>query len=243
MSSKASRNVVVVSIVALSIAATVACKKAQPGGPCKKKGDIQCVDKKTGVICVDDKWETLTCEGPTGCMSVAGSGSCTHQNYQVGEPCMNEGEPKCSGDKKSMIKCENSHWKLLNKCTGKLGCVANADGAKCDLGAAEANSACTPENEGNASCTPDSKDLLLCKSGKMTVAAHCRGMHKCRQLGKQIQCDESIGQLGDICDSSEYEGKMACSEDKKTRLICKSGKFVKERDCKCSVMIDKINCN
>ena len=131
----------------------------------------------------------------------------------------------------------------MNKCTGKLGCVANAEGAKCDLGAAEANSECTPQNEGNASCTPDSKDLLLCKKGKMTVAAHCRGMHKCRQLGKQIECDESIGQLNDICDASEYEGKMACSEDKKMRLVCKGGKFIKEKDCKCSVMIDKVNCN
>jgi len=240
MSKARARNAVVVSIVALALLATAACKKAQPGGACTKKGDIQCVDKKTGVICVDSKWETITCEGPTGCMSVAGSGSCTHLNYAVGEPCMNEGEPQCTGDKKAMIKCEGSHWKLLNACTGKLGCVANANGAKCDLGAAEANSECTAQNEGNASCTPDGKDLLLCKSGKMTVAAHCRGMHKCRQLGKKIDCDESIGLLGDICDE---DGKLACSEDKKTRLACKGGKFVKDRDCKCSVMIDKVNCN
>lgn len=241
MNKARARNAVVVSIVVLAAMATAACKKPPvPGAECKTKGEIGCVDKKNGVICIDKKWESITCEGATGCMMTAGSGSCTHTNYAVGEPCLKEGEPQCAGDKKAMIKCEDSHWKLLNKCTGKLGCVANANGAKCDLGAAEANSDCTAQNEGNASCTPDGKDLLLCKSGKMTVAAHCRGMHKCRQLGKKIECDETIGQLGDPCDS---DGKLACSEDKKTRLSCKGGTFVKDKDCKCSVMIDKVNCN
>lgn len=243
MSSSALRNAIVLSLVSLSLFGMTACKKAKPGEACKTKGEIKCIDKTTGVICVNDKWETLTCEGATGCMSVAGSGSCTHTKYAVGEPCMNEGEPQCTGDRKAMVKCENGHWKLLNKCTGNLGCVANVNGAKCDMSVGAEGDTCTPENEGNASCTADKKNILLCKSGKMTVAAHCRGMHGCRQLGKSIECDETIGDLNDICDSSDWEGKFACSQDKKMRLVCKNNKFVKDRDCKCSVMIDKVNCN
>ena len=222
-----------------------ACKKPpKPGADCKTKGEVQCLDKKTAVMCAGGKWEgPLACEGPTGCMSVAGDGSCTHTNYAVGEPCLDEGKPECSGDHKAALKCENAHWKLVEACNGVLGCVSNAQGTRCDLGASTEGTSCTKENEGNASCTPDAKALLLCKGGKMTVAARCKGMHGCRQLGKQIECDETIADLGDVCDSSEYEGKLACSTDKKTRLVCKSNKFVKERACKCFVMIDKVNCD
>ena len=242
MVSSAVRNVVVLSLVTLSLSVLSAgCKKAKPGEACKQKGDVQCVDKKTGVLCVGGKWETIACEGPTGCMTVAGSGSCTHTSYAVGEPCLNEGEPQCSGDRKSMIKCENSHWKLLNKCGGALGCVANVNGAKCDLGAASAGDECTKENEGNASCTPDKKNLLVCKSGKMVLAQTCKGMHGCRQMGTKLDCMQTIADLDDPCEGNE--GGLACTPDKTSRLVCKAGKMVKERDCKCSVMIDKVNCN
>lgn len=239
------RNVVVSISTLVVVALAVACKKPPTvGADCKTKGEIQCLDKKTGAICAGGKWEQLTCEGPTGCMSVAGSGSCTHTKHAVGEYCADEGKPECSGDKKAMIKCENNRWKQLEECKGKLGCVANAMGAKCDLGASTEGAACTAENEGNASCTPDAKGLLLCKGGKMNLAAKCKGMHGCRQKGTQIECDETIGDEGDPCDQQEYDGKYACATDKKTRLVCKGGKFVKDKTCKsCSVMIDKINCN
>ncbi len=241
MSSPVLRNIVVGSLVALALALTSGCKKAPTAGAaCKTKNEVQCVDKKNGVICAGDKWEAIACEGPTGCMSVAGTGSC-HYAATVGGPCEKEGEPGCSADRKSMMKCEGSHWKLLNKCGGTLGCVANAQGAKCDLGAASEGDACTKENEGNASCTPDKKNLLVCKGGKMTLAQTCKGMHGCRQMGTKLECMQTIADLNDPCEGND--GGFACSSDKKSRLVCKAGKMVKERDCKCSVMIDKVNCN
>ncbi len=243
MRSRPSRHFFAVGLT-LALLATFACgKKPKPGAACAQKGAIQCLDKTTGVICAGGKWETLTCEGPTGCMTVVGTGSCTHTRYAVGEPCMEEGKPECTGDRKAMIKCENSHWKLLNTCGGNLGCVSNAKGAKCDLGAATEGSGCTKENEGNASCTPDKKSLLICRSGKMTLGATCKGMHGCRQTGTTLECDETISELGDVCDSSEYEGKFACTPDKKTRLVCKSNKMVKDRACRCSVMIKDVRCD
>jgi hypothetical protein len=236
------KSLLAVTLVSVSVGLLACSKPPTPGASCKTRGDIQCIDKKTGAVCVDGKWEAMTCEGPTGCMSVAGAGSCTHTKYAVGEACLQEGKPECSGDRKSMMKCVGSHWQLVNTCAGALGCVSNANGTRCDLGAATEGSPCTKENEGNASCTPDAKSLLLCKGGTMTIGARCKGMHGCRQLGNKLDCDETIGELGDVCDSSEYEGKFACSTDKKMRLVCKNNKFVKDKACKCSVMIDKVNC-
>jgi len=238
------RFVVVFAVIGAAIALTPACKKAPvAGAACTKEGDVQCQDKKVGLFCVQGKWEALACEGPTGCMSVMGDGSCTHTEYKVGEACLTEGKPECSGDRKQAIKCVTGHWKLMDECKGALGCVSNVEGTKCDLGASSVGSPCTKENEGNASCTEDKKNLLLCKSGKMVLGATCKGMHGCRQRGTELECDETISDLGDTCDSSEYEGKFACSTDKKMRLVCKSNKMVKERACKCSVMIDQVNCN
>ena len=140
-------------------------------------------------------------------------------------------------------QCVKSHWKLLDECKGALGCVANATGAKCDLGAASEGTGCTKENEGNASCTPDNKQLLLCKGGKMEVAAKCKGMHGCRQLGKKIDCDETLGDVDDICEPPTSGSKYACASDKKARLVCKNGKWAKDKACKrCNVMPGSIDC-
>ena len=237
------RKLATVALAALVVSLGACSKPPKEGSPCATKGDVKCVDKTTAVICASGKFEKLTCDAPIGCMTVAGTGSCTHASYAVGEPCLEEGKPDCSGDHKSMIKCEGDHWKLVNTCAGVLGCVSNAEGTKCDLGAAAPGSACTKENEGNASCTPDAKSLLICKAGKMTIAATCKGTHGCRQLGTQLTCDETISDLGDVCDSSEYEGKFGCTPDKKMRVVCKKDKMVKDRACNCSVMIDKVSCN
>jgi hypothetical protein len=230
-------------LLAFLLALPLGCNKTvKEGDACTEPGEIQCIDDKTGAFCVDGKYEALACEGATGCMTVAGKGSCTHSNYAVGEACFEEGEPQCTGDGKSMIKCENSHWKLLEECTGKLGCVANVKGAKCDLAVAAAGGDCTPDNEGNASCTEDGTALLLCKGGKMVVESTCKGMHGCRQKGTEIECNSQIADLDDPCDRQFYDGKFACTPDKKMRLVCTDGKFVKEQDCACNVMIDEVTC-
>lgn len=217
-------------------------KTVKEGDACTELGEIQCIDDKTGGFCIDGKYEAMACEGATGCMSVAGKGSCTHMNYAVGEACFEEGEPQCTGDGKGMIKCENNRWVLLDECKGALGCVANAKGAKCDLGAAGPGDACTPENEGNASCTEDGKNLLLCTGGKMVLESTCKGMHGCRQKGTELECNSQIADLDDPCDRKFYDGKFACTPDKAMRLVCKDGKFVKDQDCACNVMIDDVTC-
>lgn len=216
--------------------------KVKAGDPCTELGEIKCIDDKTGGFCIDGKYEALSCEGATGCMTAAGNASCLHQEHKVGEPCFEEGEPECTGDKKAMIKCENNRWVKLNDCNGQLGCVANAKGAKCDLGATHAGDDCTPDNEGNAACNEEHDALLLCKDGKMIVESTCKGMHGCRQQGKTLECNSQIADLEDPCDRKYYDGKFACTPDKQMRLVCKDGKFVKEQDCACNVMIDDVTC-
>jgi hypothetical protein len=75
----------------------------------------------------------------------------------------------------------------------------------------------------------------------MVIAATCKGMHGCREAFNKLECNQTIADPGDPCDN--YEGKFACSTDKKTRLVCKGGKMVKDKTCKsCSVMIDEVQC-
>lgn len=230
-------------LVVFALALIPGCDRTVAAGdPCVELGEVKCIDAKTGGFCIDGKYEALACEGATGCMNVGTKASCVHQNYAVGEPCFEENEPECTGDGTAMIKCENSRWVKVNDCNGKLGCVANAKGAKCDLGATHAGDDCTPDNEGNASCNEEGDALLLCKDGKMMVESTCKGMHGCRQKGKTIECNSQIADLDDPCDRKFYDGKFACTPDKKMRLICKDGTFVKEQDCACNVMIDDVTC-
>ena len=76
----------------------------------------------------------------------------------------------------------------------------------------------------------------------MVVEATCKGMHGCRQMGTSIECNSQIADLDDPCDRKFYDGGFACTPDKKARLVCKDGKFEKEQDCDCNVMIKDVTC-
>jgi hypothetical protein len=231
------------AVLASAAILLVACgKKPQPGAACKEEGTLKCVDKASALACTNGKWEKVTCNGISGCETLVGDSTCTYDGYVAGEPCTEEGKPECSTDKKAMLKCEAKHWKQIDTCDGQNGCVANALGAKCDKGKATVGSSCTADNEGNAACSPDGKALLICRSGKMALGAACKGMHGCREQGTKIDCNQTIADLGDPCDG--YEGRYACSSDKKERLVCKQGKMAKDKACKsCSVLIDEVQCS
>ena len=237
------RQLVAVALVAAIAVVAVACKKpGKAGDACKKEWATDCTDKKNALVCVSGKLEAVACRDITGCMDMGdGNDNCSNDTQNVGEPCKDDGNYGCSIDKKAMLKCEAMHWKKVDDCKGQNGCVSNAQGAKCDQGTESAGAACTAANEGNGSCTPDGKSLLICRSGKMVVGATCKGMNGCRQQGTKLDCNQTIADLGDPCD--DYEGKYACAADKKTRLVCKAGKMVKDKVCKsCSVMIQDVQC-
>jgi hypothetical protein len=212
------------------------CQKPKAGAGCKKEGEIQCVDKTNALYCVGGKWEPAACRGIVGCIP----GACNNQGYEPNDPCLNEGDFECSVDKKAMLKCTGHRWTKQDDCRGQLGCVANAQGVKCDKGTSESGDSCSAENEGNASCSPDKKQMLICKVGKMTLGSHCRGQHGCRQQGTKIDCDDSIAEVGDPCD--DHSGP-ACQGDKKAVLKCKDGKMAVSKKCRqCTVFLEKIEC-
>ena len=238
------RHLLSILVVAFVAAGLGACKKktAKAGDACKTEWATDCVDKSNALVCVSGKLEAIACRDVTGCMDMGdGNDNCSSGGHQVGKPCKEEGDPGCSADSKAMLKCNSKHWKKESDCRGQLGCVSNAHGAKCDEGTGNAGDPCTADNEGNAACTADGKTLLICHGGKMVVGATCKGMNGCRQMGTKLDCNETLADLGDPCEG--YDGKYACASDKKTRLVCRGGKMVKDKVCKsCSVMIQDVQC-
>lgn len=227
------------------VMALSACKKPKAGDPCKTDGKQICIDKASSVVCVDGKWESLPCRGVTGCMTTAGDVSCSNESYNEGEPCDDTTDKfDCTPDKKAMVKCDGSHWKLNDKCLGPLGCVSNASEVNCDDSFSEVGAICYPE--GDPACSVDGKQMLKCKDGKMESFLECRGVHACRKLHvddkDKIDCDDSLAKVGDPCVD---EDDPACSVDKKAMLKCKGKKMVEAKKCKggCTVMPDSIECN
>jgi len=76
----------------------------------------------------------------------------------------------------------------------------------------------------------------------MVANQFCRGMHGCRKQFDKIECDDTLANLGDPCDT---EGDISCSVDKTALLTCKGSKMTHTKNCRggCSVIVDKIECN
>ena len=231
-------------LIAVSLVTLFACKKKamKAGDPCKTEWATDCVDKKNAMVCVNGKLEAIACRDITGCMDMGdGNDNCDNTTHNVGEPCKKDGDYECSVDTKAMLKCDSKHWTKIDDCKGQHGCVSNAKGATCDKGSGNVGDPCTSDQENTGACTPDGKSLILCHSGKMVLGSTCKGLNGCRQAGTKLDCNNTVADVGDPCEGDE--GKPACGTDKKTHLVCKSGKFVKDRTCKsCSVMIDKVEC-
>lgn len=229
-------------LFAASIVILVPGCKPKVGASCKG-AEGACVDKDTALLCVDGKWAEVECRGTIGCMKSGlpvGTGpvECAHDKAEAGEACEDEDEATCSGDKKQMLKCQGHTWKVQMECSGVHGCVNNAKEVNCTGGIDKEGAAC--DEDGTYSCTPDQSKMLVCKGKKMVVAAMCKGQNKCRLSGKAVNCDYSLGDVGDPC-----EDKMiACSMDKKAFLECKGGTYVKKSDCKqCTPFLDHIDCS
>jgi hypothetical protein len=232
--------VVAFTFVLVVAGAGAACKKkpAKAGDTCPNEWATACTDKSDALVCVSGKLEAVPCRGATGCMDTGDGGNeCSNDAHDVGEPCKEEGNYGCSLDAKALLKCDAMRWTKAQDCKGANGCAPNAQGATCDQ--RPDVSTCKSQDEGNGSCSADGKSLVLCRSGKMVVAATCKGPGGCRQQGDDIDCNQTIADVGDPC----REGKYACATDKTTRLLCWHGKMISEKVCKsCSVVKDEVQC-
>ncbi|MBX3234023.1 MAG: hypothetical protein KIT84_33215 [Labilithrix sp.] len=143
-----------------------------------------------------------------------------------GAPCKGN-EQACAADKASGLVCRNGTFVSV-ACAGPLKCAKYEDHINCDTSIASAGATCMGEDDEHA-CTADKKQALACKGGRFEKLADCRGPDGCSMLGRTPACDASVAVKDDACNK---DGALACTEDKKQMLACRSGKFVLHRQCR-----------
>lgn len=78
-------------------------------------------------------------------------------------------------------------------------------------------------------CSADGSRALACAAGHFALWRACRGPEACRVIdGKDVQCDTSLGQEGDPCGKA---GTYACSQDRKTMLVCNGSTLAAASSC------------
>lgn len=216
----------------------VSACKPKPGAKCGKEGETVCAGDKAALICSGEKWVALACRGLSGCIA----SSCSNEGFFEGEPCIEDGASSCRADGKAMLKCAARRWAKTSDCRGPRGCAGSASGASCDMATAEPGDLCSPDNEGNGACSVDKKELLVCTGGKMSPYTPCRGPNGCRPAGAKLDCDTTIGRLGDAC---HPDGDTSCSEDKQQQLKCAGATVTLDKPCPrgCRVVSNESRCN
>src|SRR5579872_968736 len=131
------------ALVATLLAATAACSKPVAGESCKTENQEVCADDREALVCVDAKWEKLTCRGAAGCKSSGNDVACANDTFADGEPCdPAQNDYECGPDRVSVMKCKGKHWKLAGKCPGPKGCVSQKQKVTCDDSIADVGMPC-----------------------------------------------------------------------------------------------------
>lgn len=218
----------------------VACKPKE-GGSCRREGRESCVDAKSALVCHGGAWEPMTCRGPAGCRKVGSEAECDQTVAEDADVCNLEGDVVCAGDHKAMLECKQNHWARTASCLGQNGCTLVGKTVKCDNTVASMGDACTHNDD--YACSPDKKVELVCKDGKFTVSATCRGPKGCQVVAKQISCDDTRAVLNDACGKDQ---SYTCDMEGKSILVCRSGHYVLDETCKgklnCRVLGTKVGC-
>jgi hypothetical protein len=97
---------------------------------------------------------------------------------------------------------------------------------------------------GAAAICEDKQTALFCVDDKYSELA-CRGEKGCVQDGAVVECDESIAEEKEACNSPD---SIACTPDKKEALRCTNRAFVVDETCKgptgCKLDADrKVTCD
>ena len=199
------------------------CDPASSGGACEVGGSslLHC---NGGAMT-----KALECRGPTGCTTKGGNVSCDTSLAEPGDPCKtsDEGKSACTPDHKQRVDCFGGTHVLAARCDGPAGCSADAGTVSCDGMLGMAGAACT--GEGLAQCGADGKSVLHCRSKRLVADGEvCLGANGCYERNDRILCDQSIAEEGSRCVN---EGHESCSRDGTAVDVCKSGAFVRGREC------------
>lgn len=84
---------------------------------------------------------------------------------------------------------------------------------------AEVGDTCSNMYEGAFACSHDKKKAVICRGGKFTAQADCKGRGGCSMDGARLHCDATLSDKGEAC---ERPGTYACTQNLKEMLICSS---------------------
>ncbi|MEO8874355.1 MAG: hypothetical protein ABI461_02110 [Polyangiaceae bacterium] len=217
--------------VAIAALELVGCKP-KVGAKCNAGQEI-CTDKAGGLFCgADSKFAAMSCGGPAGCVQSAQGFACDNSLATTADGCETNDDVACAADKKAALECHDNKFTVGSTCKGPKGCTIADDKISCDNDTADENDPCHFDDD--YACTTDKQLVLRCKDKKMLPYNACRGPNGCvikeEPLEHKIEfdCDDSIAQIGDSCDTDTEE---ACSVDKKALLICKDAKFAAHKTC------------
>ncbi len=231
-----------IPLIPLCLLSFLACKPAE-GGPCRVD-EARCLDAQRELVCEDGKFVVTPCKGKGGCSTAHERTACDISGNSPGDACSKteEGAAVCLGSD-AMLACRGRKFERV-PCRGKRGCVMAGEQARCDQSIAEPPESC--KTPGAKACSADGREVLSCVEGHMTPLYVCRGEGRCSSTSGKLACDQTVARLGDGCDAG-LSGHVACSEDKKTLLVCREQRFVASEKCKrgtrCSVVGQTTKCD
>ena len=146
--------------------------KSKPGQVCDEyphRG--QCYDDTRALFCLNGKYTLIKCVN--GCSyrlipkTLQDGFNRTYCNAAITlhEPCISNGNVRCSDDGKTIVKCVNHRWKKFLTCEGKKGCFNGslayvschtkkiAQGKSCK-GSSAIITACSANNKKFLECNP-----------------------------------------------------------------------------------------
>jgi hypothetical protein len=222
------------AIVVVSVFVFVNCKlRPSPGGKCSTPGKALCMDTGTALLCKGGSFVNIPCKGPKGCVPLGRSGDieCDDDLAAEGDNCMgylNENYA-CSTDHTKALVCKADKFQLWGNCRGPKSCQIHANTVECDRTLQEAGDPCNIPN--NYACSADHKLMLKCTDDKFVSDNSCRGPKACahNELLHRVDCDDTIAVEGDPCSDQD---EVCCAVDGKSRLICKSHKYVVDKNCR-----------
>jgi hypothetical protein len=220
--------------------------KPKAGGKCQL-GQAACTDPRNALACQGGVFVDIPCKGKGGCVldRVTKKVTCDDSVAEEGDGCLMSDSDNwaCSPDNTKALICKSGKFALNLNCRGDRKCHINSfsETISCDIHKAQKGDPCP--RPGVTACSTDFKQMLICKDGAFETFRYCRGTTGCALRSDEAFCDESIAELNDPCGRS---GFLACSEDGKSELECRSGKFQQVRDCKktgCHFMNGRVDCN
>jgi hypothetical protein len=169
-----------------------------------------------------------------------------------GGKCVSNGKYQCS-DSTSALLCQAGVYVAL-PCKGPKGCSGVGNNSSCDDDFGNEGETCTMGVGGdNLACSVEKNKELICTQGKWTIARTCKGPKHCavKHIGitEELECDDSFGDVGDLCRVEAGDNNYGCSVDKKTEVECDASttKFIAYNGCRgtrgCWIEHDIVHCD